>query len=101
MEETKQEMRDLENLYNTHNTLSVTQLDDNKAVQKLKQMEFSLDLTKQKCEKAESRVKELETENRQMRGADIRNGALLEERNNLKQQVIKCSGMLGFKRDAR
>ena len=45
-------MRDLENLYNTHNTLSVTQLEDNKAVQKLKQMEFSLDLTKQKCEES-------------------------------------------------
>ena len=34
-----------------------------------------------------------------MRGADIRNGALLEERDNLKQQVVKCSEMLSWKRD--
>ena len=65
-------MRDMENLYSSHNTRAVTQLDENKAVQKLKQMEFSIDLTKQKCEKAERRVKELENENRQLTGADIR-----------------------------
>lgn len=88
VEEIKQEMRDMENLYSSHNTRAVTQLDENKALQKLKQMEFSVDLTKQKCEKAEARVKELETENRQLRGADVRNGALSEERDNLKQQVL-------------
>ena len=87
VEEIKKEMRDMENLYSSHNSRSVTQLDDNKVLQKLKQMEFSVDLTKQKCEKAEARVKELENENRQLRGADIRNGALSEERDNLKQQV--------------
>ena len=88
VEEIKQEMRDMENLYSSHKTRAVTQLDENKALQKLKQMEFSVDLTKQKCEKAEARVKELETENRQLRGADVRNGALSEERDNLKQQVL-------------
>lgn len=80
-------MRDMENLYSSHNTLSITNQDDNKALQKLKQMELCLDLTKQKCQKAEARVKELENENRQLKGAEIRNGSLLEERDNLRQQV--------------
>ena len=60
-------------------------------------MEFSIDLTKQKCEKAEIRVKELENENRQLRGSDIRNGALTEERHNFKQQLRQVTQVLGEK----
>ena len=78
----------MENLYSSHNTHSVTHVDDNKALQKLKQMGLNLDLTKQKCQKAEARVKELENENRQLKGAEIRNGSLLEERDNLRRQVL-------------
>lgn len=87
MEETKQEIRDMENLYSSHNTHSITHQDDNKTLQKLKQMELCLDLTKQKCQKAEARVKELENENRQLKGAETSNGSLLEEREKLRQQV--------------
>lgn len=97
VEETRQEMRDMENLYSSHNTRAVTQLGDDKAMQKMKQMEFSIDLTKQKCDKAERRVKELENENRQLKGADIRNGALMEERDNLKQQVQQAKQVLDEK----
>lgn len=97
VEETRQEMRDMENLYSSHNTRAVTQLGDDKAMQKIKQMEFSIDLTKQKCDKAERRVKELENENRQLKGADIRNGALMEERDNLKQQVQQAKQVLDEK----
>ena len=97
VEETRQEMRDMENLYSSHNTRAVTQLGDDKAMQKLKQMEFSIDLTKQKCDKAERRVKELENENRQLKGADIRNGALMEERDCLKQQVQQAKQLLDEK----
>ena len=98
VEETKQEMRDMENLYSSHNVLSVTQRDDDsKVVQKLKQMELNVELTKQKCEKAEGRVKELESENRQLKGADIRNGALAEERDSLKQQVQQSKQVLSEK----
>ena len=89
-----QEMRDMENLYSSHSVLSVTERDyDNKAMQKLKQMEF----TKQKCEKAEGRVKELENESRQLRGADIRDGALMEERDSLKQQIQQSKQVLNEK----
>ena len=98
VEQTKQEMRDMENLYSSHSVLSVTERDDdNKAMQKLKQMEFSVELTKQKCEKAEGRVKELENESRQLRGADIRNGALMEERDSLKQQIQRSKQVLNEK----
>ncbi|XP_067024413.1 uncharacterized protein [Acropora muricata] len=97
LEETKQEMRDMENLYSSHNTLSITNQDDNKALQKLKQMELCLDLTKQKCQKAEARVKELENENRQLKGAEIRNGSLLDERDNLRQQVQEAKKALAEK----
>ena len=94
MEETRQEMRDMENLYSLHNTRSVTQLDENKAMQKLKQMEFSVELTKQKCDKFERRGKELENENQQLGGADIHNGALTEERDNFKQQLQHAKQVL-------
>ena len=97
VEETRQEMRDMENLYSSHNTRAVTQLGDDKTMQKMKQMEFSIDLTKQKCDKAERRVKELENENRQLEGADIRNGVLMEERDSLKQQVQQAKQILDEK----
>ncbi|CAH3159397.1 unnamed protein product [Pocillopora meandrina] len=98
VEETKQEMRDMENLYSSQNVLSVTQRDDDsKVLHKLKQMELNVELTKQKCEKAEGRVKELESENRQLKGADIRNGALVEERDSLKQQVQQSKQVLNEK----
>ena len=99
VEQTKQEMRDMENLYSSHSVLSVTERDDdNKAMQKLKQMEFSVELTKQKCEKAEGRVKELENESRQLRSADIRrNEALMEERDILKQQIQRSKQVLNEK----
>ena len=64
-------------------------------MQKLKQVECSIDLTKQKCEKAEIRVKE--NEKRQLRGADSRNGALTEERDNFKQQLQQAKQVLGEK----
>ena len=97
VEETRQEMRDMENLYSSHNTHAVTQLGDDKAIQKMKQMEFSIDLTKQKCDKAERRVKELENEMRRLEGADIRNGVLMEECDNLKQQVQQAKQLLDEK----
>ena len=98
VEETKQEMRDMENLYSSQNVLSVTHRDDDsKVLHKLKQMELNVELTKQKCEKAEGRVKELESENRQLKGADIRNGALVEERDSLKQRVQQSKQVLNEK----
>ncbi|XP_068683876.1 centromere-associated protein E-like isoform X2 [Montipora foliosa] len=97
VEEIKQEMRDMENLYSSHNTRSITHLDENRALQKLKQMELSVDLTKQKCEKAEGRVKELENENRELKWADIRNNNLLEERDKLRQQVQQVQKTLDEK----
>lgn len=97
LEETKQEIRDMENLYSSHNTHSITHQDDNKTLQKLKQMELCLDLTKQKCQKAEARVKELENENRQLKGAEVSNGSLLEEREKLRQQVQEAKKALGEK----
>ena len=90
VEETKQEMRDMENLYSCHDRRAVTQVDDAKAAQKLKQLEFNMDLTKQKFEKAERRLKELEGENRQLRGADIRNVSLKEECDNMRTQLQRA-----------
>ena len=76
VEKTRQEMCDMENLYSSHNTRTVMQLGDDKAMQKMKQMEFSIDLAKQIWDKAERRVKEFENENPQLKGSD-----------NLKQHV--------------
>lgn len=46
-------MCDMENLYSLYNICVVMQLGDDKVMQKIKQMEFSIDFIKQKCDKVE------------------------------------------------
>jgi hypothetical protein len=66
LEDTKQQMRDMEQLYSQHSKSIVPSSGNDKTAHRLKQVEFNLDITKQKYEKAELRLKEFEHENRQV-----------------------------------
>ena len=67
MEKLRGEMRDMENLHQVHHQSAggghrKQEQDPAKLCQKIRQLEFNLDLTKQKFEKIERRKKEFEGE---------------------------------------
>ena len=97
LQQSRQELRDLENLHSSHNSWAgpaPSNQEGGKATQKLKQLQFNLELTKQKCEKAEKRAKELENENKILERADRANSCLFAGRDVPRQRAQEVQDML-------